>query len=1107
MTTKRYNKMDPLKHILHRSDTYVGSTRKRTIKTYISDSKKNFKITEKDIEFSPAILRIFIEALSNAIDNVARSAKTNTPCKEIKVSLNMSTGQTCIYNDGESIPVEFDKDENCYVHSLIFGQLLTSSNYNDNEDRYDISGRNGIGIKATSVFSKYFEVEGYDPKTKLKFNQIWRNNMMDVGDPTIQKLKSKTGYTQVSWIPDFPRFGIKKYSKDILNLYCKYVVDCAMLTQKYKVKVYFNDVLIQLKDISEYARLYFDQDEDLKYKLHVKDKSGDILLLPLSFSASKMRHISFVNGVYTKDGGTHVDSWTKTLLKPVHLKLSKIKDFTISFNDIKRYFMIFVNVTLSRPEFESQSKNCLQSQVTSSAKASDIKKILKWPIIEDIKKLKELSVLKKLERGKTKKFVKVDGFDPANNEGTKLSSECTLILVEGLSAKTFAVQGIQTGAFGKQGRDWFGIYPLRGKLLNVRNAKSAMISRNHVITDIIKILGVRTNVDYTNEDEYKTLRYGKVMMLCDADCDGIHITGLIQNMFHFLFPSLLNRKIPYLYSMQTPIVRVFLSKTKELVFYDENTYKQYEKDHPNLKNKYYKGLGSSSQKDIKQSFGKKIIKFTHDPKTDENMNKIFNKGFSDQRKQWLIEDMENKIIQWNTKRNISEIRNMNLSDYLNCELKKFSINDCGRSIPHVMDGLKESQRKVLYACFLKNLKFSGKTLKVAQLAGFVAEKTAYHHGEQNLYDTITRMANDYIGSNNIPYLYRDGQFGSRLNNGKDAASARYIFTKLDKCTKALFCPEDEPLLEHVFDDGEKVEPKYYVPVIPTLLLNGVTSGIGTGWSSNVPCYNPKDLIKCVKCWLSNKKIPDIHPWYKNFQGEIKQISETKYITYGKLEVHKKNVKRVTELPIGMWTDDFKSYLDGLLEKKFIRNVKNYSTPTKVDIHIVEDKYSIAPTLKNLKLFKYLHTSNMVLFTDDGIRKFKDTTEIIEYFCKKRYQLYILRKQKILKDLEKTIIILSNKMKFLQEIINDTFHLFVKQNGKKSSRSEQSIVDEFKQKGYDLKYGHDYMIRMTFKNITTQNVQALQNELQEKQDLYNQVKTTSEKQMWINDIKRFEKLLK
>jgi DNA topoisomerase-2 len=314
--------------------------------------------------------------------------------------------------------------------------------------------------------------------------------------------------------------------------------------------------------------------------------------------------------------------------------------------------------------------------------------------------------------------------------------------------------GIDVGAFGKKGRDWFGIYPLRGKILNVRNSTSSVIAKNREITDIIQALNIRYGVDYKKDENFDTLNYGKVMLLCDSDCDGLHISGLIINLFHSLFPTILERDSSFIINMKTPLVRIYM-KNDEICFYSTEEYKKYILENPDNKGrvKYFKGLGTSSDKEVRNSFGKKVVQYIRDEKTDDNMNKVFHKKFSDQRKVWLEEYDPKYIVD-------IDIPKMSISDFVDREMIKFSIDDCKRSIPNVIDGFKESHRKIIYASFLKNLKYSGKTMKVAQLSGFVAEKTNYHHGEQCLFDTITKLAHDFVGSNNIPLLYRDGQFGT-----------------------------------------------------------------------------------------------------------------------------------------------------------------------------------------------------------------------------------------------------------------------------------------------------------------------------------------------------------
>lgn len=1131
-TKKKYNKMDQLSHIIHRPDTYVGSVRTRVNEEFVSHMFNNFKIKKSNVKYSPAILRIFIEPLSNAIDNVSRSRKSKTKCTKIKVNVDINTGRTTIWNDGEIIPIEFDDDEDCYNHTLIFGNLLTSSNYDDDEERFNISGRNGLGVKLTNVFSKEFSVSGGDPENNKSFYQKWTNNMKVLEKPEIKKYSKKNGYTEVSWIPDFSLFKIKGYTDDIINLYCKYVVDTAMLTN---LDVYFNDTLIPVKNLLQYSQLYLNIEEN--NKLYIKIPNTQVVVMP----SSHFQQISFVNGVHTSLGGTHIDSWVKALFKPICEKISKNGN-TFTVKEIKKFFMIFVDIKIVNPEFESQSKHKLESPVTANVKKTYINSLMKWSVIDDIKRSKELSSLKKLERNK-KNFIKIEGLDPANNEGV-LGSECTLILVEGLAAKTYAVKGIDIGAFGKRGRDWFGIYALRGKVLNVRNAQTSSISKNKVISDIIKALGAKLNVDYTLDKIFKTLRYGKIMIITDADVDGIHISGLLQNMIHTMFPTLLERYESFITSMQTPIVRVFLKNKKQKLFYDEREYKSYvtefSKNNPNKKivKKYYKGLGSSSDKDIRDTFGNKMIEYKNDEYTNFNMNKVFSSKNADARKVWL-QNYDNKhiVLKWNEDK--KEVVPLNISDFLNTEMIKFSLDDCKRSIPCLLDGLKESNRKALYACFLRNLKYTGKSLKVVQLAGYVAEKTSYHHGEQNLYETITRMANCYPGSNNIPLFYRDGQFGTRLSGGKDAANARYIFTKLDALTRLLFRQEDDCLLENIIDAGDAVEPRYYVPILPTILINGCTIGIGTGWSSSVPCYNPLDLINSVKNWLKHdgkvilndgnttvSLLPEIHPWYRGFTGKIEQTSDSKYTSWGNVTTEK-NTKVVNELPIGLWIDNFKDFLDSLQESKKIKSVKNYSTPTKIKFVIKEHKNGILCNKNNLKLYKYIYTSNMVLFDKNGnIKKYTNVDEIINEYCEVRFDFYKKRKKHQLESLDYEIKFLGNKKRFLEDVMKGIIKLFEKSGKTKKSRKTVDIINELEKRGYDrIKKspnknknkdndeddenenklsGYEYLLRLQFRSITEENIDKLKNDIDSNIKIRDKYKNTSEKDMWINDLNEFEK---
>ena len=361
-------------------------------------------------------------------------------------------------NDGDIIPIEIHPEEKVYNHSLIFGQLLTGSNYDDEEERL-ISGRNGLGASCCNIFSSRFTVKGLDPINKKTLEQTWTNNMKNTTPPKIESTKLTKGYTSVSYIPDFSQFEINGYTDDIIAIYLKYVVDVAMLT---KVKIYFNDDLIPVNNLQSYAKLYECETDE---SLYIKHEKSEVLVTP---SDGEYQFISFVNGIYTKLGGQHVDSWSEAFFRPLVDKFNKKGQPALNIKDIKQFFRIFVVTYVVNPEFDSQSKNLLERpKVPSSVKSSEIAKILKWSVISDIEdviKSKEILVLKKSEK-KKKGYVKIEGLDPANKAGTKESHLCSLILCEGLSAKTYAVAGIQKGINDVSGRDFYGVMALKGKCL------------------------------------------------------------------------------------------------------------------------------------------------------------------------------------------------------------------------------------------------------------------------------------------------------------------------------------------------------------------------------------------------------------------------------------------------------------------------------------------------------------------------------------------------------------------------------------------------------------------------------------------------------------------
>lgn len=1094
MLKKQYKKKDQISHILDRPDTYVGSTRVQEINEFVYE---NEKIIKKTVSVAPALIRIFVEPLSNIIDNVQTSKKEGIPCKKIIININEQDGTISMYNNGAYIPIEYFDDTKEYIHSVIFGQLLTSSNYDDTENRL-VSGRNGIGIKATNVFSKYFKIEGVDPKNNKKLTQIWTNNMKNTEGAIVEESSLKAGYTEVKWIPDFKRFGVNGYSTDIINLFKKYICDTVMTT---KIPIILNDNILKISNMLDYALLYTDNDnQDILYH---KTKTAEVVVLS---STTGYESVSFVNGMQTNKGGKHVVSWNEAIFRPIVNKLNqKFKDSKITIKDVKKFFKIIINCEVVNPEFESQSKHELtHPNVESSFPLNKVNIIFRWDSIkniEDMIKKKELAVLDKIS--KTKK-VNIPGLDHANKSGGKFSKDCILILCEGDSAKTYAVSGISIGIDDKKGRDYFGIMPLRGKILNVRDAKTSTITKNTVISNMIQAIGLKPELDYKIEKNYNSLRYGKLMILCDQDVDGIHISALIINFFHYLFPTLLEKN--YIMSMQTPIVRVLLPK-KNIIFYNEQAFRRYVSSQKKKINvKYYKGLGTSNAREVKETFGKKLVQFKNDKNTKFSLNKVFGKD-TNARKEWL--SIYDPLTKKDCIGNEDGKCDVNITDYIDDKLIEFSIEDCARSIPNIFDGLKQSQRKILFTCIERNLTYNTKkTLKVLQLGGSVAEKTSYHHGENSLFDTIIKMAQAFPGSNNIPLLFRDGAFGSR-NTNNDAASPRYIFTKLDYLTRLIFRPEDDNILNYLQDDGESIEPEYYIPIIPMILVNGC-SGIGTGWSSNIPLYNPLNLVDCIKCWLNlDGKVlqfddnfmiscfPELIPWYRGFTGSIEKVNANKYNCYGVIEIDNKK-KIVTEIPItkGSWIEKFKEYLEILQDNKMIKKFDNYSTPNSPRFVITENE-NMNCSIDTLKLKSPINTTNMVLFTEDGkLKKFDTVDEIIDTFCKKRYKLYSVRKITILNTYTDKLKWVSNKRRFLEEVMNKDLII--------ERRDEDDVISDLLTRKYDKKENnYNYLLTLPVRNFTEQQLQKLDKEIEDLTFKIKSLENTTEKEMWLKDLDEFQ----
>ena len=898
----------------------------------------------------------------------------------------------------------------------------------------------------------------------------------------------------------------------MLALFKRRAYDIAAVTDK-KVKVKFNDQLLPVKHFQQYIDLYIGSKGDKKRIYESSNERWEyaVCLAP----KEEFTQVSFVNGIFTSKGGKHVDYLLNQIVRKLSAYILKKKKVSVKPSTIKEQIMLFVRCDINNPTFDSQTKDNMttpSSKFGSTCNVSDkfIEKIAKMGIMDAacaLTEVKQNKEAKKTDGSKTKTVFGIHKLVDANDAGTSRSHECILLLVEGDSAKAGVVSGLS-----KEDRRTIGVYPLRGKLMNVRDETPKKIATNKEISEIKKILGLETGKKYTSEIVKSKLRYGKVLFLTDQDLDGTHIKGLCINMFDSQWNSLLN--IPgFIGFMNTPILKAKKGK-QEIVFYNDGEYDEWKKDNDisqwNIK--YYKGLGTSTAKEFKSYFEKKkIITFTSSGETcRDTIDMVFNKKRAGDRKKWL--ESYNRDLYMDTNK-----KEVSYKEFVGREMIHFSKYDCDRSIPNLVDGMKISQRKILYATFKRNLV---KEIKVAQLSGYTSEHAAYHHGEQSLNTTIVNMAQNYTGSNNINLLEPNGQFGTRLQGGNDSASERYIFTQLNKITRIIYPSADDKVLEFMDDDGTLVEPKWYIPIIPMILVNG-SKGIGTGFSTDIPCFNPKQIVEYIVAKIKNQPTSNINidVYYQGFKGTIEKVEKQKYLIRGVYDIVDAKTVHITELPVGTWTDSYKAYLEKMIygngKKKKDCVIKDYvdmSTDRTVDITVTFANGKIANLLtkqedygcngleKLLKLYTTKTTTNIHVFDEsERLRKFDGPKQIIDHFMDVRYNIYVKRKKAQLKQLEKEALKLSNRGKYILETLESKIDL----RGKKNTQ----VSELLKSRGYSIIDDDDkysYLVKMPMDSVTEENVEKILKERDNKNTEVSVLKATSENQLWLNELDEFMK---
>jgi DNA topoisomerase-2 len=1117
----KYQQKTDKQHILDNPDTYIGSIENVDADMWIMNDTGD-RIIEKNIKYIPGLFKLFDEGIVNCRDHVVRmqtainnNVPNSIPVSYIDVGIS-EDGTITMINDGNGIDVAEHPETKLWIPEMIFGHLRTSTNYNKDEKKI-VGGKNGFGFKLVLIWSTYGYIETIDHVRGLKYCQEFKNNLDTICKPSITKCSKSKPYTKIVFKPDYKRLGLNGLDSDLIALLKKRVFDISAVTDK-TLKVKYNSQLIPTKNFQQYVDLYIGAKGQAE-RVYEEPEGGSgrweyaVALTP----TNEFVQVSFVNGIHTSKGGKHVDYIMGQITKKLCELIEKKKKVKVNPNSIKEQLILFLRCDIENPAFDSQTKdfmNTPMSKFGSKCEVSDkfIEKVAKMGVMDaavQITEVKENKVAKKTDGTKSKRVTGIPKLTDANFAGKEKSHLCSLILCEGDSAKSGIISGLSS-----EDRDIIGVYPLKGKVMNVRGENVKKINENKEIAELKKIIGLESGRKYNDmNDVHKYLRYSKIIFMTDQDLDGSHIKGLCINLFQCEWSTLC--EIPgFICFMNTPILKAKKGK-EQLNFYNDgeyNTWKQSNNDGKGWNIKYYKGLGTSTGKEFKEYFQeKKYIGFSHSQESDNAIDMVFNKKRADDRKDWLNLYDRNSYLDTNNQL-------INYEEFINKEFIHFSKYDCDRSIPNLMDGLKISLRKILFSAFKKNLTSE---IKVAQFSGYVSEQSCYHHGEASLNKAIVGMAQNFVGSNNINMLVPSGQFGTRLEGGNDSASERYIFTYLNPITRLIFNKEDDIVLKYLNDDGHPVEPLFYVPIIPMVLVNG-SKGIGTGFSTDIMCYNPQEIIQYIKNKLENKlNNYNFVPYYQGFKGQVIALNTTKYMFKGCYTKIGPDKIRVTELPVGFWTQNFKEYLEELLEpvdkegKKLPAVIKEFddmSKDTNVEFVItfpkgkleelesINDTNDINGVEKLLKLTTTNTTTNMNLFdAEEKLKKYENVSDIIDDYFETRLVYYDERKDALIDELEKDLVELSNRARYIKENLAGTIDL--------RKKKKEQIIKMLQDKDYDIINNDDeykYLVKMPMDSVSEENVAKLLKEHGDKEAELERIKMTTIQQMWLTDLQLLEK---
>lgn len=1089
----KYPDVDIQEHVLTK-DMWAGTRSKVTNTEYVVDCKGGqWTGRWADVSYAPAWLKTIDEPIVNAADHYVRSYSSATPMITLDVRFNRD-GSVRVYNDGPGVDVAVHPKAGLWIPNFVFGCMFKGSNIKkDAADPIEsiVGGQHGVGSKLSNILSTEFVVETFDGRRGLYYQMKWRDHMRDPerpqdARPTIIKAEPGCGLSATAMTPHTTLFfrpdyvGVFEYPAPADGGFVLSDEEYSTLSSVVRARVLWAAAYLHYTNALWGGRnrprvtyngepvpdLSATQSTPTIARLAaILHGSGVIptrlYASPESTPFTQMYGATWeiaavvgknsgtctnVNGIVVPEG-KHVSYVTKKIVKLIADEIPKVLgDKTVKVSEalVMSKVSLLMNTQIPNPGWTGQRKDVLDINVKRFARYSFDSK---W--IREV--AKAVSVLIGTDVQATPQKVKSVEYDKCREAkyAGKRSKKCMLLFAEGDSAMAQVVNGVSRNK--ALGFDYYGVMSTAGVPINpirecqiLDGPRGARIVRpsdkftgNLFINAFMQELGLSLTATYdpespTYDAEIRRLRYGAAIACVDQDVDGVgNIFGLILSLFFHIWPNLIRQG--FVKRFDTPRIRAYpKAGGKVLSFYAQHEYDAWvaQVDTNRYNIQYYKGLSTHSEEETIHMFGAfhdHLITYTLDEASARMFHIYFGKD-SDERKAELSKPLVPPSPE-RLKRQYETLQ-VSCSDHLYDETGSYQRDNLGRKLDSAIDGLNESARKIQDGS-IKELSTATR-IKVAQLAGAIALKENYHHGEVGLAKSVAGKAFITIGGKQLPVLLPESNFGSRLCGGYDAGSPRYIFTSLNKrLVSVLFPPCDYWLLDFTFDEGVRGEPRYFVPIIPTAITES-SSLPAHGWKQEVWGRDVSNVIRNVRTLIytsDDQSIPEMPPNKYGWRGQIRSVRGDPW-AFGVYEFEANDsweTVTITELPLRTWTNDYVLWLKKLAATSpYIVSIDNRSDSIDVNIRVrmrpgtwdALEAYDDSPFADRIEEYLQLRTrmcSHLNFMGSQGeVISFKRYADVMRYWFPFRKRLYAERIERETTLLEIKLTQFENILRYIRE---------------------------------------------------------------------------------------------